>query len=292
MFIIFGSPRSGTTLLSTTLNLNDHITIPDESDFIIPAAFILDRIKDPCVGKQLLENLIVNTERYEQSLGHFLEPIEARNVIKNSRYQLYDIINNLYQLMANKNNTQLGGDKSPNDLLYLRILIDTSMFESDIKIIHIVRDVRDVVLSLRNVNWNFEGKDKIEKFLPRLWSDTNLYLYNMFKYKPDKYLFVKYEDMVLNPRCVFEQITKFLNVPYQEKMFNHSERGLDYKKYSHHVNLSMPFLVDKINTWKGKPDPLIIKECNKQATEALREFGYIVPGRFFNIRHKLQFYLG
>ncbi|QHW31542.1 sulfotransferase [Paenibacillus rhizovicinus] len=35
MFIIFGSPRSGTTLLSSVLDAHDDIVVPDETDFIV-----------------------------------------------------------------------------------------------------------------------------------------------------------------------------------------------------------------------------------------------------------------
>ena len=38
MFIIFGSPRSGTTLLASSLDQNDQLVVLDESDFIIPMA--------------------------------------------------------------------------------------------------------------------------------------------------------------------------------------------------------------------------------------------------------------
>jgi len=51
MFVVFGSPRSGTTLLAATLNQNDNIIIPDETDFIIPLAFLLKTVKDEEKGK-------------------------------------------------------------------------------------------------------------------------------------------------------------------------------------------------------------------------------------------------
>ena len=46
MFIIFGAPRSGTTLLSSSLNLNDSIVIPHETDFIVPLSFVCRSVKD------------------------------------------------------------------------------------------------------------------------------------------------------------------------------------------------------------------------------------------------------
>jgi hypothetical protein len=36
MFFIFGNPRSGTTLLCASLELNDKIVVPDETDIVVP----------------------------------------------------------------------------------------------------------------------------------------------------------------------------------------------------------------------------------------------------------------
>jgi hypothetical protein len=60
-FFIFGSPRSGTTLLCASLELNDKIVVPDETDFVVPMGFIFDRVKDVAVGRDLIASLIVSS---------------------------------------------------------------------------------------------------------------------------------------------------------------------------------------------------------------------------------------
>jgi len=72
MFIIFGSPRSGTTLLASSLDQNDQLVVLDESDFIIPMAFILDRVKNERVGRRLIAEVIAQTQRFPDTLGRFL----------------------------------------------------------------------------------------------------------------------------------------------------------------------------------------------------------------------------
>jgi hypothetical protein len=46
MLFVFGSPRSGTTLLAQILNSHPEIVVPHETDFIIPFVFVFDRIPD------------------------------------------------------------------------------------------------------------------------------------------------------------------------------------------------------------------------------------------------------
>jgi len=73
MFIIFGSPRSGTTLLASSLDQNDQLVVLDESDFIIPMAFILDRVKNERVGRRLIAEVIAQTQRFPDTLGRFVQ---------------------------------------------------------------------------------------------------------------------------------------------------------------------------------------------------------------------------
>jgi len=217
MFIIFGSPRSGTTLLATTLCLNDNIVIPQETDFIIPTAFIIDRVKDQKTGKKLIRKLIISTERFTDSIGEYLSKRDIKRIVSGSKYSMSEMITNIYQAIANKAKVKMAGDKSPNDLNFLRILIKTGLLDSDIQIIHIIRDIRDIMLSLKRVNWSAPD---IEMWFPRFWSNSNIYLHDIYKSKSDKYILIKYEDMIMSPLETFKKITNFIGVPFQEKMFD------------------------------------------------------------------------
>jgi hypothetical protein len=271
MFIIFGSPRSGTTLLSSTLNLNDQIVIPLETDFIIPTAFIIDRIKDSDIGKDLIYKLITSSERYKISIGEYLSNEEIKFCLDKSSYLLSDIISDLYQIIANKQNAKIAGDKSPNDLLFSRILIKNGLFDSDIKIIHIIRDIRDVIFSLKKLNWNPD----MEQWFPRFWSTSNLYIHNYYKSRLDKYILIKYENLVTNPGYYLKKITDFLEVSFQDKMLDHTNRGLLLRNQEHHVNLALPFIASKVKNWETNLDPYSTEMCEKQANEALKEFEYL-----------------
>ena len=78
MFVILGSMRSGTTLLAQCLNAHPDLVVPDETDFVIPVAFLVDRVADEALGKRLVGGLVVGSKRYAESIGRYLDPDGVR----------------------------------------------------------------------------------------------------------------------------------------------------------------------------------------------------------------------
>ena len=271
MFIIFASPRSGSTLLARTLNINDQIVIPDETDFIIPTAFLVDRIKDPAVGRAMVRQLISSADQTHRSLGEYLSQSEINSAVDEADYSACGIIQGIYQRLAARAGKPLAGDKSPNDLLFLRILMKMGLMQSDIKIIHLIRDVRDVVLSLQKVDWDTQG---IEHWFPRLWGHSNLYLHEQFGQRPDRYRMIRYEDLVADPRRVVGDLAGFLKVPFQEKMLDPTQRGERYAAASDHKNIKEPFLASRAGAWRERMSAELREACESPSQEALRIFGY------------------
>ena len=272
MFIIFGSPRSGTTLLSASLNQNDHIVVPDETDFITPLSFLINTVKDEATGKRLIAEMIVSTERFKFSIGAYLSEREVYDIVKDAEYNIRSILLGIYCYIASKNNALIAGDKSPNDLMYLRNLVSAGLFKSDIKIVHIVRDVRDVILSIKNTGWDIESD--IEFFFPRIWCDSNLYLQHVCCSEKMNYKLIKYEELICNPVEIFNELTDFLEAPFQYKMFDMNKRSERYANVRHHCNLKKDFMREHIALWKNSMDLDMVKLCEKQANEALEKFGY------------------
>jgi hypothetical protein len=272
MFFVFGSPRSGTTLLSSSLNLHPDIVVPEETDLIIPLAFLFDRIEDPQLGKRLMEQLIVSSKAFPSSIGRYLSRDDVTSCIQDAKYSPASILAALYDLVARKAAKRLAGDKSPNDLGFLRILVKAGVLDGPVPIIHIVRDVRDVVLSLQKVGW----VPDIETYFPRFWCYSNLYLHNLYKTQPQRYLLVHFEHMVQEPETVFREITAFLGVPFLSSLLDHALRVAPGQRLPpHHESLRRPFMPDKALAWKQEMTDDLQKLCERQSQEALAVFGYV-----------------
>jgi hypothetical protein len=271
MFILFGSPRSGTTLLKEMICQHPLIKIPYETDFIIPMAFILDRVQVESIGKKLIEDMICSTKDFEPSLGKFLDRSEVCKIVATSQYSLFGMLDGLYSAIARKTGAITAGDKSPNDLGFISILKKTGLFESNIKIIHIIRDVRDVILSLKKTGW---APADVEHYFPRIWANSNLDLRRFASQGKNPYLLVRYEDLVIDPYSELQKIFALLDVESNSFTYDFSKLGKELSHLPHHQNLGKEMLQDRRFAWRQDSNSSILSLCKENAGSALLEFCY------------------
>jgi hypothetical protein len=283
VFIIFGNLRSGTTLLAKTLSQNENIIVPDETDFLVPSAFILDRIKDERYGKRSLAEFIVSTERYKYSIGKYLDPEEVAKCIANAPYTYAEIVTSIYNAIAVKAGKTLAGDKSPNDLAYWQGLADAGVLKRQCKVIHLIRDVRDVILSVRHTGWEDDG---FARHFASIWWGANQALNDYMKEFADNYKLIKYEELVLKPRSILKEICEFLDVPFNEAMLDYRKRDASLAIYSHHQNLSKGFMAEKAGAWKNFMFPKFARYVEISSIRGLKHFKYeirSIRGRIFSL---------
>lgn len=272
MFVVFGSPRSGTTLLAESLDLNDQIVVPDETDFIVPLAFVMDRVAEPMVGRELLKRLVTQTVRYPKSIGHYLAIDDVHAAIDRAPYRTWPIVEAIYDAMAEKHGRLIAGDKSPNDIHFVRMLLKQGLAESPVKVIHLVRDVRGVLASLTSVTWS---PTDVQMWFPRLWSFCNLYLHEALAEQTHRYMLIRYEDLVQEPREALDRMCRFLGVPFQEQMLDHTRRGQRHAHEPSHANVLKPVLPQRADSWRSSLSEELQRRCLTQAAEGLERFGYL-----------------
>ncbi|GAB4302992.1 MAG: sulfotransferase [Desulfuromonadia bacterium] len=270
MFFIFGSPRSGTTLLAQALSAHSQIIVPDETDFIVPMAFLYDRIPDPQVGRELISGLIIHSARFADSIGEYLSREEVRDIVHTSDYSPSKILTAIYDRIARNSGKMIAGDKSPNDLLFLRMLIKTESISPQTKIIHIVRNIHDVMPSLKRAGWLNDP----DRYFPRFWSNSNLYLHALFEENREQYQLVRYEDLVSAPLETFSNLCTFLGVEFEPDMLSPERRNPRYRGMEIHRHLFEPITTKRIGQYRSAIGWETLREYEKQAAEALQTFGY------------------
>lgn len=270
MFFLFSTPRSGSTLLAQCLSAHSKIIIPNETDFIVPMAMIFDRISDEDAGRQVICNLITSTNRFK-SLEEYIKPKTIYEIIHSNEYAPTNILFKLYKEIAQAAGAELAGDKSPNDLGYIRLLIKTGCISPETKIIHLVRDIRDLMISLKSTGWI--PKNELISF-PKNWSNSNLLLHSHFKNNPN-YLLARYEDIVQNPARELALITKFLGYDFEEGMLDPEKRHERYRKIKVHANLYKPISASSINRYRTMLAKTTLKQYETQGKKALKTFGYL-----------------
>ncbi len=148
--------------------------------------------------------------------------------------------------------------------------------------IHVIRDPRAVLSSWKSITFA-----KGFKYLNCIfnWIDSaNTYKKLKKKYKNNRYLLIKFEDIHNNPKKESKRLCKFLKIKYQKRMLTTSKwneylkGGFNFVNQSAHENKKKiyGFSTQRINNWQKKKNlknweiGLINYLCKNQ----LKEFGY------------------
>ncbi len=178
--------------------------------------------------------------------------------------------------------------------------------ENTLGVIHIVRDPRNVISSLKN-HFSFENETKILEFImnenqtigieendiPQLLSSWKNH-YNSWKRFPKNNLLVKYEDLILHPEQEIKKIIKFLNQFFTislpsnqineiilntsfENLQDLEKKGLfDENALNNKTGeLKKFFNMGMKNNWKKLLSENISNKIEQQFNNEMKELGYL-----------------
>jgi len=161
MPIVVGVGRSGTTLLRLMLDAHRELAVPGETGFLLP---ILHRRRQ---GRDLscddFGRMVTGFDRWPDLALPAAVYLRALRDI--DPFTVSDGIRLYYQLYAAARGKQRWGDKTP---VYGQYLLEIEQVLPEAHFVHIVRDGRDVAVSLRDT-WFAPGDDARD--LARYWAD-------------------------------------------------------------------------------------------------------------------------
>jgi hypothetical protein len=124
--------------------VNDYIVVPRETGFIVPVCVLCKRLPDSEAARKLLADLIVSTERFDHSLAPYAPYEDLVGALQNCEYSAAGVIEAAYKVVARNAGKLVACDRSPNDIGYLADFARSRFFRSGIRVVHLVRDPRDV----------------------------------------------------------------------------------------------------------------------------------------------------
>ena len=246
LVFVVGVGRSGTTLLQSMLNNHSNITFPPESNivsrYVVPEYVKKNKTSQDSneIKKQLVTN--TNIDRLEINIDEVIKQVLREGTFTYKRF-FCEIIKNY----CKKNKKEIGGEKDPVNVHYIAEL--SECFPESI-FIHIIRDPRDIILSRGKVKW----ADKMS-FLKHLLE----FKYGIFlaekgrQYCKNRYIEVRYEELLLNPERELKILSSFLNLEYEKDMLTYyktSNTIVSKEELSWKANVMKPILSDNINKWK------------------------------------------
>ncbi|MDD5450318.1 MAG: sulfotransferase [Desulfovibrionales bacterium] len=297
--LIVGAPRSGTYLLVTKLNALFSMAIPIETHFIplfqryLP---LWGDLRNESNRSLLLECIYDFLEIWtlRSGQGRDLEDIVQHSLLvtrprtkailaDNDNYP--DMVEALFREYADFREARLTGDKSAFFASIPLEEFDNAL--SSMKIIHVIRDGRDVSLSWR-ATW-FGPRSLAEAAW--LWRDHVQDKQRWGMRNPDRYLELRYEDLLDAPDTTLARVGDFLGLPVTEIDNRDNSMAELLAQGDTHVKLMEPLDPGNKEKWRHAMSERDQALFEYYAGDVLLANGYCISGRQINVRELLAFLL-
>lgn len=278
---IVGTGRCGTTILASVLNAHSKICIPHELHFIVHRGLYEKYLTGEAqrFGADDFINFIrercpYNFDQYFDYVSHF----------KNLRYpqqNLRILLTGLFDNMCNAAGKDVFLEQTPWHGLHLNTL--KGLFP-DMKVIHLIRDGRDVAISFARTPW--WSKD-IMANLERWGNEANL-AHTFCLENPESSIELRYEDLIVQPEVALNKILRLFSLNFEQNMLD-PENLFDYLPLFKGDTIEVQsdqfkrwgrekksiFFSGSIYGWKKREDNAF-DVMSEKVKEALIQFGYEV----------------
>lgn len=205
LFIV-GVPRSGTTLLREILIRHDLISMPQDELQVIP--YLLRRYGKTALSERMLHDIYDVLASSAFSYHYDIPPFSSFGF--EVGIEVSELVIRFLKVTAGTDDACVYvGDKTPSNVYHLPLLLS---HYPEMKVVNIVRDPRDVCLSMRKA-W---GKSLLRGAC--MWRDGISEAAEFEKLFPRQLKTVSYEGLTKHPKETLAEICNFLEVPFQKEL--------------------------------------------------------------------------
>ncbi|MGK0173698.1 MAG: hypothetical protein ACI9AT_000058 [Ulvibacter sp.] len=288
---VVGVDRSGTTLLNMMLDSHPDMFITYEQRTIINFYEKLSYYGDLTVEENSIR--LINDILNDANVKLNFPTATLANFNVKECNSFAHIIKSLYSVVLKNNNKLIWGDKDP---IYTEHIETLHEIFPDAKFIHLVRDGRDVALSLMTKTWGPNTFSSAIKFWEKNVQITRRLLKMLDSAQTIE---LKYEYLVQSPEENLQQLCSFLQLEYSEKMLNsYSEKALDNNQIKARISGVHKNILDRPNVthtykWKKTLSPVDQAIAWEYAGDELKHFRYEhgVTRHPFKVIRKAYFFL-
>lgn len=268
---VVGEARSGTTLLRVMLDAHPQLSIPPESYFVSglypyrsryerDGSFDLARFAADLTGLHKFRDWDLDADALGAAFG---------SSMPGGTYA--DAIRLLYGTYAAAHDKPRYGDKSPGYVARMKLL--TQLFP-EARFVHIVRDVRSVALSLTEMpaEWGTrtvpEGAARWRHRVSRGHTEGTAL-------GPERYLEVRYEDLVADAERELRRMIEFLLLPWDDAVLHYAEGGLSrVPSGSQAIHGNVASAPKTTRDWRSQMTPEDLEVVEAIAGDVMTEMGY------------------
>jgi len=257
--IIGGSPRSGTTLLRLVVDSHPNIACGPEMK-IIPAICQTFVDHDRVYGSHLQEQFHIRRETHAGIFG--------------------DHINSILEDYRSRTGKRRVAEKTPENIFYFEQLAEIMPASP---LIHLIRDGREVILSLMRTNWIDPSTGKAPNYVQdiraaaQFWVRSVTFGRRIRDNPAARYLELRYEDLTTDLEATMRTFLAFVDEPWSYDVIEYTsqEHQLSPGDYvSQGYNAVRPVDARTAGMWRTIWSPEQVAAVREIAGDLLTELGY------------------
>ncbi|MFI6476627.1 sulfotransferase family protein [Nonomuraea sp. NPDC050663] len=272
---VIGCPRSGTTMLQLMLHSHPRIAVAPETRFVIPTytrrrAF--GDMRDAACRQALAEWIATDKSTKFKELGLARDAF-VQEATK-APGSLGSVLGTAFRMYADRFGKARWGDKRPSYVKQVDIL---RRIFPDAQFIHLIRDGRDCVSSLKEMPWF-----TLDSFhAMSTWAEAIDYGNKLARTLPaDSYYELRYEDLTDDPGAEMQKLCAYLGEEFDPSVVS-PKQAADTVVPLHkvwHTNTHGEVTRARVGSWGQRLEDWEISLCEDMLGARLQDKGYELSG--------------
>jgi hypothetical protein len=278
LFFIVGRGRSGTTLLARMLDRHPELCVAPEGFFVMN---LQHEYGSGPWDERRIEAFCRDLVKENRMQGWRLDLSRLSSKLQERKATLTyaEVCREVYASYATdtlgRSTPKWVGDKNPH---YALLVSRIERLFPRARFVHITRDYRDNIHSYQGVP--FDLKDPAA--LAARWKAYNQAIMSVSRRMPERFLWLRFEDLLTHPEHELSRICAFLEVPFDPALLSFHEAddsGFYGKDSPWFRNLRKPLDASQASKWQGALPEQVVREAETICGPFAEGFGYAPTGR-------------
>jgi hypothetical protein len=280
---IVGAPRSGTTLLAAVLAAHSRLSCGPETHFFrrlasVDATQLVEDKRWPETAVTFITSIshsgFTGHESKQLLEKYQLDPTAIVAYLQARPPSIPAILGSITEQYMHHQGKQRWVEKTPDHLLHLPLI---RRYFPNAPIVRIMRDPRDVALSLTKVPWG--AKSFLEALLFwRKWDDASQ---TFFTDDSCSYT-LHFEALMAAPQDEVQKLSAFIGEKFEENMLDTSQtaRDVNSRNVPWKANVGKPFDASRAGAWRTDLTLNQVQLAEALLGDRLTAYGYPIASTF------------